>query len=214
MKRVSKRPDERKAQLIEMARRLFLREGYVEVSVSRIVHEVGVAQGTFYYYFSSKEEILDAVIEEYLSDLSAEFAKIEGDRSLDARAAFECMVRTEMSFDAERARELCGIQGADMHTRFFSRTLRTLAPHYLAVIERGVELGAFRTPCPDLVAETVILHVHFLFDRDVMGWDDKEYARRLTAAASLLGVLLDLREGGFDFMPTPGRGQVREFDDG
>jgi len=43
----------RRGELLEAAGRLFVREGFASVSVSRIVREVGVAQGTFYYYFAS-----------------------------------------------------------------------------------------------------------------------------------------------------------------
>jgi len=48
----------RRKQLLEVAEDLFLEHGYAKTSVSRIVKTAGVAQGTFYLYFSSKEAIL------------------------------------------------------------------------------------------------------------------------------------------------------------
>jgi AcrR family transcriptional regulator len=48
----------RRQQLLEVAEALFLDAGYGKTSVSRIVKTAGVAQGTFYLYFASKEAIL------------------------------------------------------------------------------------------------------------------------------------------------------------
>ena len=58
----------RRRQLIEVARRRFLEDGYAHTSVSAIVKEAGVAQGTFYFYFPSKEAVLITLRGEVLKD--------------------------------------------------------------------------------------------------------------------------------------------------
>lgn len=45
----------RRAQLLRAARKVFRAKGYGGASVSEIVREAGVAQGTFYLYFPSKK---------------------------------------------------------------------------------------------------------------------------------------------------------------
>jgi len=57
MTRIVKAPDVRRSELIACAQRLFYSKGYENTSVSDIVNEVGVAKGTFYYYFKSKQAI-------------------------------------------------------------------------------------------------------------------------------------------------------------
>ena len=57
MTRIVKAPDVRRSELIACAQRLFYSMGYENTSVSDIVNEVGVAKGTFYYYFKSKQAI-------------------------------------------------------------------------------------------------------------------------------------------------------------
>jgi AcrR family transcriptional regulator len=197
--RISKSPGERRAEIVETARRLFVKEGFADVSVSRIVGAIGVAQGTFYYYFATKEQVLDAIIEDYIRDLCESFDAIANDPAIDPRTALELMVRKEMGFDADRARELYSIEGGDVHTRLFHCINASLVPRYQAVMERGIACGAFFTPSPDLIAETIILHVHFLFDRDVLGWSDVDYERRLTASARLLETLLQLPNESLNF---------------
>jgi len=46
----------RRAQLLKAARKVFRAKGYAGATVSEIVREAGVAQGTFYLYFPSKRD--------------------------------------------------------------------------------------------------------------------------------------------------------------
>ncbi len=61
--RTTKQPQERRAELIAAARTLFDKKGVTKTRVSDIVKEVGVAQGVFYYYFSSKDEMVQQVVD-------------------------------------------------------------------------------------------------------------------------------------------------------
>lgn len=48
----------RRRELLATAKRLFVERGFSATSVSAIVREAGVAQGTFYLYFKSKQDLL------------------------------------------------------------------------------------------------------------------------------------------------------------
>lgn len=65
--RVSKKPEERRQEIIEVAQRHFEEKGYEATQIKDIVREMGVAQGLFYYYFKSKDEVFEAVAESYAS---------------------------------------------------------------------------------------------------------------------------------------------------
>ncbi len=196
--------EERRAAILEAARTLFVREGFAEVSVSRVVRAVGVAQGTFYYYFESKEAVLDALVAAHLDEVAARLAFLAADPGSDPRQAVEAMVRAELDHGAERMRELGAIRGADARTKLLAGTVQSLAPVYAGVIERGLRAGLFRTENPDLLAETFALMTHTLFDRDLLGWSDLQYARRRLIMADLFGFLLGLPRGSLDFgRPAP-----------
>ena len=47
--RVVKKPEERKAEMVAAAAKLFAQQGFVRTSVSEIVSAVDVAKGLFYY---------------------------------------------------------------------------------------------------------------------------------------------------------------------
>ncbi|GIP23533.1 TetR family transcriptional regulator [Paenibacillus sp. J22TS3] len=63
--------DTRKSQLMDIAVERFARYGYQNTKISDIVNDAGVAQGTFYWYFKSKEAIALEIIEAGREDLLA-----------------------------------------------------------------------------------------------------------------------------------------------
>ena len=58
-----KKGERRKQELLNIAYRMFIEKGYENTSVDDIIIEAGIAKGTYYYYFESKEATLEAVIE-------------------------------------------------------------------------------------------------------------------------------------------------------
>jgi AcrR family transcriptional regulator len=57
----TKQPEERRDELMNAAQRLFLKQGVPSTTIEQITSGADVAKGTFYLYFSSKEEILAAL---------------------------------------------------------------------------------------------------------------------------------------------------------
>jgi AcrR family transcriptional regulator len=59
----------RTAEILEAARRVFARAGFSGATVDEIAEEAGVAKGTVYLYFSSKQDLFRAALREGLSEL-------------------------------------------------------------------------------------------------------------------------------------------------
>ena len=55
-----------KQELLEIAYKMFITKGYDNTSVDEIIKEADIAKGTFYYYFDSKDEVLDLVINDMI----------------------------------------------------------------------------------------------------------------------------------------------------
>jgi AcrR family transcriptional regulator len=75
MARARPRPerDEKREHILKVAYDYFLSEGYAATSMSAIAARVGGSKATLYHYFSSKEELFAAVIEEKCRDVQAMF---------------------------------------------------------------------------------------------------------------------------------------------
>ena len=55
MARIVKEADERRNEILDAAETLFTEKGYSKTTIIDILNQVGIAKGTFYYYFKSKE---------------------------------------------------------------------------------------------------------------------------------------------------------------
>ncbi len=69
-----------KSKLISSAKKIFSEKGYYDTKVSDIVKEAGVAQGTFYLYFKSKEEIFKEIILDITNNIESILKKYEKSR--------------------------------------------------------------------------------------------------------------------------------------
>src|SRR5215475_8889566 len=68
-RKLTQRGQERRDQLLSCAATLFAERGYHPTSVADIVETLGVGKGVFYWYFSSKEELLSEILRESQQDL-------------------------------------------------------------------------------------------------------------------------------------------------
>lgn len=76
------RGDARRQQLTESARRVFERDGYQATRVADIAADAGVSHGTFYSYFSNKQEAYWAVAREVSASYASEVRPPRKDRSM------------------------------------------------------------------------------------------------------------------------------------
>ena len=57
--------EDRREEFIDAAERLFKKNGVMGTTINAIVSEMNVAKGLFYYYFKSKDDVIDAISEKY-----------------------------------------------------------------------------------------------------------------------------------------------------
>lgn len=77
-----RRKDARPHELLEAALALFVEKGFAATRAEEVAQRAGVSKGTLYLYYASKEELLKAVIAQYLSariaDTAEEVRRIDG----------------------------------------------------------------------------------------------------------------------------------------
>jgi AcrR family transcriptional regulator len=92
----------RRAEILEAARNVCASRGFNDVSVDEIAHEAGIAKGTLYLYFRSKDEIYWAMLEQVYTTLHGEVAAgLSSGATLEQR--IRAFVDTKMRrFEAHR----------------------------------------------------------------------------------------------------------------
>jgi len=84
---------ERRQELISIAERLFLQQGYDNTTVKQIIGAMNLAKGTYYYHFRSKEDILIAVSDKLLSDTRQKLLEVHKQREMDVLWRIRKMLR-------------------------------------------------------------------------------------------------------------------------
>lgn len=150
--------------LVENAEKVLLEEGISAVTVRRISAESGIASGTVYHYFSSKEDILAAVfLKRWIEKKEKICKKVE--KAKDFQEAMKLIHEGLMEFALENRPYW---QGKDMNP--VAAHHAALASEIAGMVERSSkELGDERMASyARLIAENILLSLHVdenLFDQ-------------------------------------------------
>lgn len=163
MARISKSPQERKSELLQAAVDLFMVKGYEATSVGDIVGKVGVAQGLFYYYFKSKEEIYHAALEYYTDAYAAIIQKTILDRSVPLmQRTQKILYGMGAMFDEPETTlmdELHQSNRKDLHDRLTLRMAQTLIDPLGTILTEYNERGLTQIANTEYAATFIVFGV-------------------------------------------------------
>jgi AcrR family transcriptional regulator len=90
------------AAFLDAARKVFAEQGYLNAKISDIAAAAGKSPGSFYNYYENKEELLQALLEEFSTEVLESSFKAQGDDPLDGiRAAVRVYWHTYRKYLAE-----------------------------------------------------------------------------------------------------------------
>ena len=159
MARIVKDPETRRTEIIDIAEELFLKNGYNETAVSDIVKKVGVSQGTFYYYFKSKEDILNAIIDRYIDDIKVGVEAIAAKDDLNAIEKILAFFSFLNNMDQGKEKLIDYFhedQNVHLHAKFEKNVPSNIIPPFRQMIEEGVQEDLFDTKYPEMAALSII----------------------------------------------------------
>jgi AcrR family transcriptional regulator len=142
------RSTDRRAELVEAALASFVAKGVTGASVDDIVAAAGVAKGTFYLYFASKDEAVTAVAERMVEAVGD---RVEAAAGAPDRSAVERLLALgEAMADVGRPaheRDLLEFihrpENLTVHEQMSDRIMARLAPTLTTIIGDGVDDGTF-----------------------------------------------------------------------
>ena len=166
--RIVKNAEERKMEILDTAEHLFETQGFDNTSTNDILNEIGIARGTLYYHFKSKEEILDAIISRLTRQLLEKAKKLIEKKNVPLSQQLTLiMLKLNVScgnFNHKILEQVHKPQNALMHQKIQAHLLSELTPLISTLIKEGIAQGIYQTDYPEEVAEMLFLYANTIFD--------------------------------------------------
>ncbi|MGE7674312.1 TetR/AcrR family transcriptional regulator [Lysinibacillus sp. NPDC094403] len=194
---------ERRNQILDVADELFGQKGFDGTSTNDILEKVGIARGTLYYHFKSKEDIMDALIERYNVQILGTAKEIAANKSIPVN---ERIIRVVMALNISdgNSKEIIDHihkpQNALMHQKIQKVIINGLPPILTEIIREGIEQGLFSTPYPYECMEMIVAYTNTVFDDDMVDMTDEERASRIPAFVFNVERLLGVESGSLMYM--------------
>ena len=205
MPRIVKKADERKKEIIGAARELFREKGQENVTMQELMDRLKIAKGTIYHHFASKNDLLEAIVEDLVDEelikkekllKSGRFKKLSALEKIRLLVTQDTMAKENQDI----LENLHHPENAEIHAKQLGRYLVKLAPLFASVIEEGRAEGVFQTDHPLESAEFMLAGFQFLTDLGFYPWTEDQLVRRMNAFSFLIEDLLGAPEGSFGFL--------------
>ena len=197
--RVVKEAEERKEEILDAAEKLFAAKGFENTSTGDILDAVGIARGTLYYHFKSKEEILDGVIGRITSRLIENAGEIVRKKELPVlerltKAILSLNVESEIGY--EIMEQVHRPQNALMHQKMQTTLLAGINPILTELVKEGIEQGICDTQYPESVVEMTILYANTAFDTlNIAGLSAEQRERKIDGFIYNMERLMGMEKG-------------------
>ena len=146
-----------RGRLLEAAKKLFSEKGYYNTQISHIIDEAGVARGTFYLYFKSKEEIFREILREVVKELRERIKVVDlsEDPIEQVKENIERVIELALE-EKDLARIVlqrnCDPKLFSIINEFFEEVRRLIK----GSLDKGIELGLVRPCDTEIVARSVM----------------------------------------------------------
>ena len=144
----------RKKELIKIAYELFITKGYENTSVDEIIAKAGIAKGTYYYYFESKEQMLEDVVN-MMIDRSVERAKkvVESNLDLEEKLVYTILALRVAPDEQSVEDTINSKENIILHKKINDRIIDEAVPILSKIVREAKETGLFK--CDDNIEERV-----------------------------------------------------------
>ena len=155
---MAKTKEERRNEIIETAGKLFDEKGYEQTQVQDIVNEIGVAKGLFYYYFKSKDEVMEELADRYADTIIDAVNKLI-DKDI---ATFDKINRIFQIFIDSAEKKfgifmgILNVKNGITHERIFFNVGKKMVPLVTELILSGNDNGECNCSDPKFITEFLV----------------------------------------------------------
>ncbi|MBL1223998.1 TetR/AcrR family transcriptional regulator [Enterococcus sp. BWR-S5] len=196
--RTVKEHDERKTEILDTAKSLFLSKGYDKTTINDILKAIGIAKGTFYHYFKSKEEVMEAVVMRVIEQDMVIAREIAANTELSALDKIIQYLLAQLPNENDEKSDMIeqfpNVENALMKQRAMEGTLQHICPILAEIIEEGNKKGEFQTPFPLEAIQFLIAGIQTLLDERMMTPDEETMKRRIQSFIDIIFRVIGITE--------------------
>ena len=155
---MAKTKEERRNEIIETAGKLFEEKGYEQTQVQDIVNEIGVAKGLFYYYFKSKDEVMEELADRYADTIIDAVNKLI-DKGISTFDKINCIFQIFIDSAEKKSGIFMGIlnvKNGITHERIFFNVGKKMVPLVTELILSGNDNGECNCSDPKFITEFLV----------------------------------------------------------
>lgn len=187
-------------EILDVAERLFLIKGYEKCTINNILDVVGIAKGTFYYYFKSKEEVLDLIINRVAEIVVERAESLASNSELSPEdklfnLLFSMRVNDEV--DDEFMEGIHKPENALMHQKSLMIMVTKITPIFEKIVNEGIIQGIFKSEFPRQYVQIFLTSSITLLDDGIFQVSREEQQKMIIALLSVLDKMLGLPQGTF-----------------
>lgn len=202
-KRILKKPDVRRLEIIQKAEMLFARDGYSKTSVEAIIQEAGIAKGTFYYYFKAKQDVLEALVDLQGLEMETLFQSILQNEKLPAIDKLEQMLKGPEK-EARTKKAVMQLihkpENRELQEKLNIFSVKKIAPLLTGVFAQGHQEGVFPRFISEEIVQLLLAGSHFTMESGLFNWSRKKQTTFLQALQELLELLTGVKKGSLSFI--------------
>lgn len=189
----------KKEFILDVAEKMFIEQGFDQTSIAQILDATQIAKGTLYYYFTSKEEIMDAIIERWI-ERSFEQVRIwvEQKQLPILERLMGALASLNMQKDGQELLDhLHAPQNALLHEKT-NKILLSKVPEILyPLFQEGFQTGEMQTTYPYETIEMMLTYSLQIFNSSFQTLDQAEKNHKIQAFIYLLEKIFQTKEGYF-----------------
>lgn len=198
--------NEKYTKILDAFQQLLDKKSVQNISVSEIAQTAGIGKGSIYYYFPSKDAILQALIQRNY-EKPLETAKL-----LATKTEISPFIRMAMIFQAcrnsrdEFKKQDCpvGPENAQadtfLHHQYLTYLINELKPTLTQIIKQGIEAGDIHFDYPAALAEIVLIVLTVKLDNTLVPSTSEEILETIRALIALLEKGTDNPVGSLNFL--------------
>jgi len=195
----------KKEKIIDAMQQLMNKKSAQSISVSDIAKEAGIGKGSIYYYFETKEEIINSVIERSHAKIIEESKNLITDSSLDALTKLQLIFKAcrESSLELSRQESMNFFekqQSALLHRRYVEIMTGSLRPVVADIIRQGNAEGCMYCSTPEETAEIVLILLTVLLDNQLVQSHPERTNATLAALADMLEKSFEIEKGHLNYL--------------